>query len=333
MYSESDENELMGPGIDLTLAFSGILIIILLLAIVHLWILTSPSSSAHAILDQQAAVRAREQEAVAATIVDLRAKTADQEKQLAAARNQISEMQSRIYDLKNIEEGLRTQLIQGSARAGSQEALIKKQNEDQTALWAAFNQERAKRLVAESKVTEAGRQNQSLTGQLAALQSKLSDQPPLITISDAKMKTFEIGSAQVSPELSDFLASKVEEIKESQAKYRTTVIEVVGHTDELSLGPNRRTECNLDGMLLESLNDRANPADLVPCDNVGLGMARAVAVVNELKLLGLGDQFKILPLSAGDAIDTSGGVATGDAPARSDPARRRIEIRLRLPAK
>jgi hypothetical protein len=52
-------------------------------------------------------------------------------------------------------------------------------------------------------------------------------------------------------------------------------------------------------------------------------------VVNELKKLGLGAQFTLLPLSAGSVIGVNGMLAAGDQLVISDPSRRRIEIRLR----
>ncbi len=58
-------------------------------------------------------------------------------------------------------------------------------------------------------------------------------------------------------------------------------------------------------------------------------MARATAVVEELKRLGLQNDFTIVPLSAGSAIDLDGSLAPGNQYGVPVPDRRRIEIRLR----
>ncbi len=163
---------------------------------------------------------------------------------------------------------------------------------------------------------------------MKSIENKLNDKPPLITVSDAKFHTFEEGSAVISVELRELLANIAKQLYALRDRYQANVVEIIGHTDEVRFGSTKR-QCNLDDSLLEVLNGRKDTRALLPCDNVGLGMARATAVVDELKRLGLGRDFVLLPLSSGAAIDTNETIASGSQMSTSLPARRRIEIRLR----
>ena len=72
------------------------------------------------------------------------------------------------------------------------------------------------------------------------------------------------------------------------------MIEVVGHTDERPIG--MRQYSNLDRDLLSVLNNTAGVASLVPADNAGLGLARAVAVVSVLRQSPLLAGYKLIPI-------------------------------------
>ena len=157
-----------------------------------------------------------------------------------------------------------------------------------------------------------------------------NDKPPLLKVNDERgVSIFAQGSAEPTPTLLQWLNAVYPVLIENGAKYGTNVIEVTGHTDELPVGQVMQERKNLDKSLLGVLNGRERSADLGACDNVGLGMARAAAVVAELTRLGLARQFTILPLSAGPSINVDGTLAEGLALPASEPARRRIEIRLR----
>jgi hypothetical protein len=65
-------------------------------------------------------------------------------------------------------------------------------------------------------------------------------------------------------------------------------------------------------------------------DNVGLGMARAVAVARALKAAGVDKGWTIVPLSAGPFLKPNDQVTDGKRKG-ADEAERRIEIRLRRP--
>lgn len=150
--------------------------------------------------------------------------------------------------------------------------------------------------------------------------------PPIITLSDAAGYSFKSGSAELSQKLMDALTGKTpEEILGYIKKYDVDVIEVVGHTDEQPLGV--RTT-NLDRDLPSVLKGASNISTLIPADNAGLGLARAVSVVSVLRQSQLLAPYKLLPLSGAQLVNTDETLAIEGAP-RDDPQRRRIEIRLR----
>ena len=151
--------------------------------------------------------------------------------------------------------------------------------------------------------------------------------PPIIALSDADGYLFRTGSAELSPSFLDKLVNTVPaEIFENIKKYDVDVIEVVGHTDEQPLG---QRQSNLDRDLPSVLNNEAGIASLVPADNAGLGLARAVSVVSVLRQSPILAGYKLIPLSGAQLVNTDEtlailGTTTGDM-----PRRRRIEIRLR----
>jgi flagellar motor protein MotB len=151
--------------------------------------------------------------------------------------------------------------------------------------------------------------------------------PPIITMSEAGGYFFKSGSAELSPSFHDTLIKKTPgEILEYIKKYDVDVIEVVGHTDEQPLGIH---QSNLDRDLLSVLKNTTNVASLIPADNAGLGLARAVSVVSVLRQSRLLAGYKLIPLSGAQLVNTDETLALlGGIPA-DIPQRRRIEIRLR----
>jgi hypothetical protein len=72
-------------------------------------------------------------------------------------------------------------------------------------------------------------------------------------------------------------------------------------------------------------------SSLVPADNAGLGLARAVSVVSVLRHDPRLANYKLIPLSGAQLVNTDETLATQGA--HGDiPQRRRIEIRLRKSA-
>jgi flagellar motor protein MotB len=151
--------------------------------------------------------------------------------------------------------------------------------------------------------------------------------PPIITLSEAGGYSFRSGSAELSPTFHDTLVKKTpNDILEYIKKYDVDVIEVVGHTDEQPIGIR---QSNLDRDLLSVLKHSTSVATLIPADNAGLGLARAVSVVSVLHQSPLLAGYKLIPLSGAQLVNTDETLALlGGIPA-DIPQRRRIEIRLR----
>jgi flagellar motor protein MotB len=299
MRRQNEEGELMGPGVDLAMSLSGILMIIVFVTIAQLW---TNSMAKRA----QAGAPAGESH---------QQQIAQLETQRDAALGRLRQAEVQLQDKDVAMKVLTLDRDRERQRANQ--------------LDIGLTDERRRRERAENIFDNANQQIARLIEQREALEHRLNDKPPLITISDATFRTFEEASAEIRPELSEYLRTIVPTLYKLGEQYDARVIEVIGHTDEVRIGARRRQSCNLDSELLPTVNGQKSARLLEPCDNVGLGMARAVAVVNVLRALGLGSSFTLLPLSAGQAIDTDGSLAAGAKVIMAEPARRRIEIRLR----
>ncbi len=348
MAREQDENEFAGPGVDLAISLCGILLIVVVITVIKLWITSlssgQPAVSAGQLQNAEARAAAAEAEAndqrslaVSANseLRKLRILLALAEQQAAAADAQIDSLKTAIAKANAETDETRKRV----EAAHTENLSLKRElaNAEQQAAAAGAEVESLRKTIAKANAeAEVANGEAALAREQAGeelerrqvAERRLNDKPPLITISDAAFRTFKEGSAEISPELSAFLADVVGRLQALRSQYGANVIEVIGHTDEVKLGPNKRV-CNLDENLIDVLNGRKAPTELGPCDNVGLGMARAIAVVVELRRRGLGDDFVLLPLSAGAAIDTDDSLAKGGQPPMPIPARRRIDIRLR----
>jgi flagellar motor protein MotB len=152
--------------------------------------------------------------------------------------------------------------------------------------------------------------------------------PPIITMSEAGGYYFKSGSAELSPSFRATLLSETpRKILDYIVKYDVDVIEVVGHTDERPIGL-RPSSSNLDRDLTAVLKNDADVATLVPADNAGLGLARAVSVVSVLRQSPLLAGYKLIPLSGAQLVNTDETLALDGSPVDIQE-RRRIEIRLR----
>jgi len=154
--------------------------------------------------------------------------------------------------------------------------------------------------------------------------------PPIITLSEAGGFFFRTGSAELSPEFRDALMGEtLKKILDYIKQYDVDVIEVVGHTDEQPLLGVRIS--NLDSDMPSVLQSAAAVASMVPADNAGLGLARAVSVVSMLRQSPQLSGYKIIPLSGAQLVNIDETLAL--EPTSADvPQRRRIEIRLRKSA-
>ncbi|TCU64088.1 OmpA family protein [Bradyrhizobium sp. R2.2-H] len=150
--------------------------------------------------------------------------------------------------------------------------------------------------------------------------------PPIISLSEADGNFFKSGSAELSQPFRESLQTTIpNKVLKYIKEYDVDVVEVVGHTDEQPLGVH---QSNLDRDLLPVLKGKTEIGKLVPADNAGLGLARAVSVVSVLKQSPELANYKILPLSGAQLVNTDETLATEGIPA-SIQQRRRIEIRLR----
>lgn len=149
--------------------------------------------------------------------------------------------------------------------------------------------------------------------------------PPIINLSEAGGYFFRSGSAELTPEFEGKLTGSIaHQIAQNLEQYQVDIIEVIGHTDEQ---PISRTVSNLDQSYIDVLKGKKPIAAVLPADNAGLGLARAIAVANILKadkkLVGA----TILPMSAAQLVLPGDTLTKGQA--GNVESRRRIEIRIR----
>jgi flagellar motor protein MotB len=149
--------------------------------------------------------------------------------------------------------------------------------------------------------------------------------PPIITLSEADNYSFRVGSAELSATFRGQLTTEiVPRLLQITSEYDVNVIEVIGHTDEQPIVPR---PSNLDAGLRSVLSEGSPITGLVPADNAGLGLARAVSVAQVLSSDERLSDLKVLPLSGGQLIDEDR--MTSWARGGDVAARRRIEIRVR----
>src|ERR1700730_16944081 len=199
-------------------------------------------------------------------------------------------------------------------------------------------------LVLSALLIDKEREQAKLAAQIALVEKEFSK---LVNgqISDPKKFFQELVIAKDRAAQADRLEKQLQEPTKQNAELKTAlvdkvaprilqiaveypdvdVIEVIGHTDEQVI---RRRFSNLDGTLIDALKT-GNVASLVPGDNAGLGISRAIAVVTRLlQDSRLQERFsRILPMSAAQLIQVDETLSQGSAGDVRE--RRRIEIRLR----
>jgi outer membrane protein OmpA-like peptidoglycan-associated protein len=150
--------------------------------------------------------------------------------------------------------------------------------------------------------------------------------PPIINLSEAGGYYFATGSAELTPSFATELRTVVvDRLLEIADSYDVDVIEVIGHTDEQAV--NSRGS-NLDRALAAVTAGTSGAGVLQWADNAGLGLARALSVVERLSADPRLRNFRILPFSGAQLIGTDGRITRWDS--RGDVReRRRIEIRMR----
>ena len=150
--------------------------------------------------------------------------------------------------------------------------------------------------------------------------------PPIINLSEAGGYFFATGSAELTPNFATELRTVVvDRLLTIADSYDVDVIEVIGHTDEQ---PVNGRASNLDRALSTVTSGGSGAGILQWADNAGLGLARALSVVERLSADPRLRNFRILPLSAAQLIGTDGRITRWDN--HGDVReRRRIEIRMR----
>jgi flagellar motor protein MotB len=150
--------------------------------------------------------------------------------------------------------------------------------------------------------------------------------PPIINLSEADGYFFATGSAELTPGFAAELHTAVlDRLLQIADAFDVDVIEVVGHTDEQ---PVLGRVSNLDRRLSSVTSGETGTESLQWADNAGLGLARALAVVELLAADPRLHRFRILPLSAAQLIGIDGRLTRFDG--HGDVReRRRIEIRMR----
>ena len=153
--------------------------------------------------------------------------------------------------------------------------------------------------------------------------------PPIINLSEADGYFFAVGSAELTPDFAaDLRGAVVERLLQIAGTFDVDVIEVIGHTDEQ---PITNRVSNLDRRLSSVTLGESDVGTLQWADNAGLGLARALAVVQVLSADPRLHSFRILPLSAAQLIGVDGRFTRWDD--HGDVrVRRRIEIRMRKSA-
>jgi flagellar motor protein MotB len=192
-------------------------------------------------------------------------------------------------------------------------------------------------VVAERKLGELTPQEIAalLDKGLAAKPADVSDQqkghtwPPIINLSEAGGYYFATGSAELTPNFATELRTVVvDRLLEIADSYDVDVIEVIGHTDEQAVSGR---VSNLDRALASVTGGTSGAGVLQWADNAGLGLARALSVVERLSADPRLRNFRILPLSAAQLIGIDGRITRWDS--HGDVReRRRIEIRMRKSA-
>ena len=151
------------------------------------------------------------------------------------------------------------------------------------------------------------------------------DWPPIINLDDAKKNYFQSGSAELTGTFAQLLGTTItDEIASNLSLYGANIVEVIGHTDEQ---PVAREKSNLDDTIISAMDGKLPISALLPADNAGLGLARAIAVANVLKANPKLKDATILPMSAAQLILPGDTITSGHRGAVE--ARRRIEIRVR----
>jgi len=166
---------------------------------------------------------------------------------------------------------------------------------------------------------------------LASQIKKIGQLSKPIILSESDGFYFERGKHSITVDTEIKLVSstipKMEELIENYGS-QIASIEIIGHTDQQRL-PDRQPYSDLDIGLIPYYGSGGGFV-LTPADNVGLGMARAITILNFLRSNSpiLAKQ-NLLPYSAGQLIETNNTFTNYTDTHVSEPHRRRVEIRIK----
>ena len=151
------------------------------------------------------------------------------------------------------------------------------------------------------------------------------DWPPVIALGDEQLP-FSPESAEISPSSREQIRTTVmNQVLDLLKRYPADILEVVGHTDERPVSNSHAS--TLDSLAIPALWGEEPASRLMPADNAGLGLARAIAVATELAAIGP-DRLRIIPLSAAQLLLPGDQLSRG-RDTENHAGRQRIEIRLR----
>jgi outer membrane protein OmpA-like peptidoglycan-associated protein len=262
------------------------------------------------------------------------------EKQLEAAKQEISELKARAAVAEARAAELQTQVAAVDPSATGQkpsetewrELVLARQVLDDLKARGIDEQKLAQVAALAAvlqnhgiKLDTASEQIEKLLAAQESGAGKAHEWPPIINLSEAGGYFFKSGSAELTTAFTTKLNTSIgDEIADNLKRYQVDIIEVIGHTDEQAVS---HVGSNLDKTFIDVLNGKKPITAMEPADNAGLGLARAIAVANVLKADSKLKEATILPMSAAQLVLPGDTVTMGQA--GGVEARRRIEIRIR----
>jgi outer membrane protein OmpA-like peptidoglycan-associated protein len=159
--------------------------------------------------------------------------------------------------------------------------------------------------------------------QAMALNKKLKTASPIIIDEHSGKFKFQSGSADLTPELKQYIAKDViPKITSITQQQDIAFIQVIGHTD----GQANNQVGNLDQALEKTAQGQQSVSVLKPGSNADLGLMRAIAVTQALQKSGRLKKVSFQAYSAAQLYLPSGKLAPLNRGA--EETRRRIEIRF-----
>jgi outer membrane protein OmpA-like peptidoglycan-associated protein len=164
-----------------------------------------------------------------------------------------------------------------------------------------------------------------LNRQLESVNRQLQSETPIMIDEVSGNFQFKSGSAELNPQLKNYIREKLipaieKTLKETEG--RINFIQVIGHTD----GQANNKVSNLDQKIQAIANGENNINILSPGSNADLGLMRALAVIQEIQKTKRFKNIKFRAYSAGQLYLSSGDLAPVNR--GEDERRRRIEIRF-----